>query len=71
MDFGADLAENKLSLTIEAIDYHTFAKQLVVFEQDERIKKTNFSEVNLETSGRVGSSLEIELEPNFIRQQNE
>ncbi|GAI43034.1 unnamed protein product, partial [marine sediment metagenome] len=40
--------------------------QIVVFEQDSRIKKTKFSEVSLEASGRVSSDLEMELNLDFF-----
>ncbi len=62
----ADLFQAKLSLKAEAADYPTLAKQVVIFEQDSRIKKVDLSEVGLETSGRVASNLRIELNPDFL-----
>lgn len=63
----ADLSQAKLNLKVEAVDYLTLAKQVVVFEQDSRIEKVDLSEVSLETSGRVGSHLRVELNPDFLR----
>lgn len=65
----ANLSQAKLNLKAEAVDYPTLAKQVVVFEQDSRIEKVDLSEVNLETSGRVGSDLRIELNPDFLRSE--
>lgn len=68
-DLDANLPQAMIILEIEVIDYHTLAKQIVAFEEDERIKKIEFSEVNLETSGQVGSSLSIELNPDFLHSE--
>ena len=62
-----DLSQAKLSLKAEAVDYLTLAKQVVALEEDSRIEKTDLSEVNLETSGRIASNLRIELNPDFLR----
>jgi hypothetical protein len=66
-DFSADLSQAKISLKVEAINYNTLAKQIVVFGGDSRIKKIELSEVSLDAAGRAGSNLEIELEPSFLR----
>ena len=68
-DLDSNLSQAVIILEIEAVDYQTLAKQVVAFEEDERIKKIELSEVNLETSGRVGSSLSIELNPDFLRSE--
>ena len=68
-DLDADLSQAKLILKVEAVDYLTLAKQVVVFEQDSRIKKIDLSEIGLETSGRVASDLRIELDPDFLRSE--
>lgn len=68
-DLDADLSQAKLILKAEAVDYLTLAKQVVVFEQDLRIKKVDLSEVGLETSGRVASDLRVELDPDFLRSE--
>jgi len=65
-DLNVDLSGANLNLKIEAINYETLAKQIVVFEEDVRISKIDTSGVVMETSGSVGSSLEIELEPSFL-----
>jgi len=65
----ADLSQAKLNLKTETVDYPTLAKQVVVFEQDSRIEKVDLSDVNLETSGRIGSDLRIELNPDFLRSE--
>ncbi len=66
VDFSADLSRAILELKAETINYQTLAKQVVAFEEDERIKKVEFSEVELEDSGRVSSDLRIELNPDFL-----
>lgn len=66
IDLNADLSQAMLDLKTETVDYQTLAKQIVAFEEDERIKKVEFSEVNLEPSGRVNSDLKIELNPDFL-----
>lgn len=68
ISFDSDLLESTLSLDIRAVNYNIFAKQLVVFEQDQRIKSLIFSKVAMDNDGGVGSSLELELDPNFLRQ---
>jgi len=66
IDLNVDLSQAVLELKAETVDYQTLAKQVVAFEEDKRIKKVEFSEVNLEPSGRVNSDLEIELNPDFL-----
>lgn len=68
ISFNSDLLKSTLSLDIRAVNYNIFAKQLVVFEQDQRIKSLIFSKVAMDNDGGVGSSLELELDPNFLRQ---
>jgi len=69
-ELNADFLQAKVNLDTEAADYQTLVKQMVVFEQDERVKKVKLSEVGLETTGRIGSDLELELEPFFLRSPN-
>lgn len=66
-NFNADLADSKLILEAEAVDYSALASQIVVFEEDPRIKNVGLSEVDLDISGRVSSNLEIEIDPAFLR----
>lgn len=68
VSFGSDLLESTLSLDVKAASYNVFAKQVVVFQQDERIKNVTFSEVVMDDDGGVSSSLKLELDPNFLRQ---
>jgi len=67
VEFAADLSQAKITLTSEAVSYNILAKQIVAFEQDPRIKKVELSTVGLEDTGGVGSELEIELNPDFLR----
>ena len=67
VDFETDLSQTKISLVVEAISYNSLAKQIVVFEEDSRIKKVELSEVNLEDFGGVKSDLDIEISPDFLR----
>ncbi len=66
-----DFSQAKLNLEIEAVNYLTLAKQITAFEEDSRIIKAGFSQVRLETSGRIGSALDIELNPDFLRSRAE
>ncbi len=67
IEFGADLSQAKITLTTETVNYNILAKQIVAFEQDSRIEKVELSEVSLGDTGGVGSELEIELNPDFLR----
>jgi hypothetical protein len=62
-----DFPQAKLTLEAEAVDYTTLAKQIVVFEEDERIEKISLSGVNLDLTGRVKSTLNIEINLDFLR----
>ena len=62
----ADLKQAKLQLQVEALNYSTFAKQVYVLQQDPRIKKVNFSGVDLGDFGRVTSLLNLELDPALL-----
>jgi hypothetical protein len=65
-DLNADLLQAKLVLKTEAENYSALAEQILVFEQDSRIKKIEFAKIDLGPSGRVGSNLEIELNLDFF-----
>jgi len=62
----ANLLEANLVLETESIDYKTLAEQIVIFENDARIKTVNLSEVRLDDSGKVNSNLKIEIDPDFL-----
>jgi len=62
-----DFPQAKLTLEAEAVDYTTLAKQMIVFEEDERIEKIGLSEVGLDLTGRVNSTLNIEINLDFLR----
>ena len=64
-DMNIDLLENKFNLRIEANSYSTLAKQVVVFEEDQRIKSVKLSKVGLNTYGQVTSDLTLELDSSF------
>jgi hypothetical protein len=64
--FGADLTQLTVSLKTEAANYNTLAKQVLVFKEDSRIKKVEFSEVNLGKAGWVVSDLKLKLNPDFL-----
>jgi len=65
--FNGGFDDAEIIMQIEASNYNTLAKQVVVFEQDERVDKVELSEVSLDTSGRVSSNLTIEINPEFLR----
>ena len=62
----ANLLEENLILETESIDYKTLAEQIVVFENDSRIKTVDLSEVRLNDSGKINSNLKIEIDPDFL-----
>jgi len=64
--FDANLLEAKFNLEVESLDYATLAKQIVVFEDDSRIKKVDLSEVKLNEAGKINSNLKIETDSNFL-----
>ena len=61
-----NLLEAELILETESIDYNTLAKQIVVFEDDSRIKNVDLSGVNLDDSGKVNSNLKIKIDSDFL-----
>ncbi|MAF20838.1 MAG: hypothetical protein CMI55_04120 [Parcubacteria group bacterium] len=67
VSFGADLSQSSLSLDVEAVDYKTMAKQLVVFKEDDRVKEVIFSEVGMDVDGRVKSTIGLELDLSFLK----
>jgi len=52
-DMNIDLIENKFNLRTEASSYSVLAKQVIIFEEDSRIKSTKLSKIGLSTYGRV------------------
>lgn len=66
---NADLEQSLMSLSIEAVNYSTLAKQVYIFEEDWRITEVELSEVHLEGSGRVSSELLLKLNPALLRSQ--
>ena len=69
--FSGDFDDAEITMQIEAFDYNTLAKQMIAFEQDERVGKVELSEVSLSPSGRVSSNLTIEINPEFLRLRTE
>jgi len=65
--FNGSFDDAGIIMQIEASNYNMLAKQVVAFEQDERIGKVELSEVSLAPSGRVSSNLTIEINPEFLR----
>ncbi|MBU1255285.1 hypothetical protein KKE74_02140 [Patescibacteria group bacterium] len=64
-DMNIDLSENKFNLKIEASSYSALAKQVIVFEEDPRIKSIELSKAGLSTYGQVTSELTLELDNSF------
>jgi phosphate/sulfate permease len=64
---NADFSKATLDLGVSADSYDTLAKQIVVLENDSRIKEVSFSDVKLEKEGGVNSSFIITLDPIFLR----
>ena len=64
--FEANLLEARITLETESVDYKTLAEQIVVFEDDSRIKKVDLSGVKLNDSGKINSNLKIEINPDFL-----
>jgi len=66
-NMNADFSKATLDLDVAADSYDTMAKQIVILENDFRIKEVNFSDVKLEKEGGVNSSFNIALDPVFLR----
>ena len=64
-DTNIDLSENKFNLKIEADSYSSLANQVIVFEEDSRIKNVELSKTGLSTYGQVISELTLELNSSF------
>ena len=62
-----DFSKGELSLGVEAVSYTVLAKQMKVFQEDERIKKIEVSGVDLNRDGRVVSQFNLSLESSFFR----
>lgn len=65
--FQADLIEGSLSLDAQAENYTALAKQILVFEKDDRINKVEVSSANIGQSGQVASDLIIKLNLSFLK----
>lgn len=68
-DLSIDFIQSTFDLKARAIDYDAIAKQVVIFESDERVKSVSFSQVNMDEGGGVSSDFSIELSPNFLLSQ--
>lgn len=66
-NLSIDFSKASLDLEVAADSYNTMAKQVVILENDSRIKKVDFSDVSLEKEGGVTSSFTIDLNPVFLR----
>lgn len=62
-----DFSEDALDLEMATDNYNTLAKQAVIFQNDSRIKKVNFSDATLGKEGYVSSSFTIALNPISLR----
>lgn len=63
----ANFSEDTLDLKVSANSYNTLAEQVVILQNDSRIKEVNFSDAKLEKEGGVASSFRITLDPIFLR----
>jgi hypothetical protein len=68
-DLSIDFIQSTFDLKARAVDYDVIAKQVVVFESDERVKSISFSQVNMDEEGGVSSDFSIELSPSFLLSQ--
>lgn len=62
-----DFSEVVLDLELATDSYNTLAEQAVIFQNDSRIKKVDFSGATLEKDGYVSSSFKIDLDPVSLR----
>lgn len=69
-DFSSDLLNATIRLSAEAASYNTIAKQIVVFENDQRITEVAFSQVDLSDEGLVSTDFEIKFDPTFLRPES-
>ncbi len=69
--YSADFSAVTLSFGVQAIDYMTLAKQITVFEKDERVKSIEFSAVSLSGTGGVATNLTFVLDPEVLKSKSE
>lgn len=62
-DFNSDILKAKVGIQVTASNYNKLAEQMVVFEEDERIKNVEFSGINLSGEGEAISNFQIDLDP--------
>ncbi len=65
-NLNVELSQLEASLSLKAVNYTVLAKQIVVFEQDSRIKSVDFSEASLGSDGWVNSNVELKFNSDFL-----
>jgi len=64
--FNTNLNKGEVILEIKADNFVALNKQIVVFEQDERIEKVSLSSSNLDEVGKVSSEVGIKIRTNIL-----
>ncbi len=62
-----DLNEGKLNLEASVMNYTVLAKQILVFEEDDRVEKVDVSSANMDQAGQVSSDLSLDLNKSFLK----
>lgn len=63
-----DFATLEASMDLKAADHETIAKQMLAFEQDQRVAAAKVSSVTIDTDGQSATSLTLKVDQEFLRQ---
>ena len=65
-ELSLDIARGQVILMVEANTFGALAKQIVVFEEDERVEDINLTSANLNELGKATSKIDIKLKTNIF-----
>lgn len=68
-NFNADLNAAKISIDVKAPNYNKLAEQMVVFEKDSRVKKVDFSNIQLNEDGGATSHFQLDFDPALLKSE--
>jgi hypothetical protein len=66
-EFEASLAEGNFSMTGTGPTYNALARQIRAFEQDERVRKVDVTDIKLDEDGRVEFKLMLTIDPGMLQ----
>ncbi|MFH1671240.1 MAG: hypothetical protein ABH889_00460 [Candidatus Portnoybacteria bacterium] len=65
-ELSLDIARGQVILMVEANTFDALAKQIVIFEEDERVEDINLTSANLNELGKATSKIDIKLKTNIF-----